>query len=313
MTSPSVGIIGGGFVGGAVASGFCLYADVKVYDIDKGKRTHTFEEVVEQDIIFVCLPSPMCKDGSVDTSIVSTTLALISDKIPSYKPVVLKSTVPPEDLNRWSLTWAKDFKLVFNPEFLTERTAKLDFQQANRIIFGIERGNLQLTTHDNMQVDVGLNGLDALFRKRFPGVPFYWTSYTAAALVKYFTNTFFCTKISLFNEFAQICEQLDVPYDKVIEMVLMDYRIGRSHWMVPGTDGKKGFGGSCFLKDINGYMKIAESTGVYPSMGEATWKVNLQWRGIETVADELTAMYGRASSEKVSAAELRKIRPERKD
>ena len=60
--------------------------------------------------------------------------------------------------------------------------------------------------------------------------------------------------------------------------ILEDGRIGRSHWQVPGHDGKLGFGGSCFPKDLNGFMHFAKSIGVDPTVSEAVWKKNLEVR-----------------------------------
>ena len=54
-----IGILGNGFVGSAVASGFALHADVRVYDIDPKKSIHSFEEVMESEFIFICVPTPM--------------------------------------------------------------------------------------------------------------------------------------------------------------------------------------------------------------------------------------------------------------
>ncbi len=60
--------------------------------------------------------------------------------------------------------------------------------------------------------------------------------------------------------------------------MMLDQRIGRSHFKVPGHDGKLGFGGHCFPKDLNGYLHIARDCGVNPLVGQAAWEKNLEVR-----------------------------------
>lgn len=108
-------------------------------------------------------------------------------------------------------------------------------------------------------------------------------------MVKYVTNCTLAVKVSLANEFEQICVSLDsqglnIDYDKVIEYAKLDSRIGTTHWAVPGPvplengDHAKGFGGHCFPKDINALIKIAESVGVNPAVMKAAWEKNLEVR-----------------------------------
>ena len=59
---------------------------------------------------------------------------------------------------------------------------------------------------------------------------------------------------------------------------MRDGRIGHSHVSVPGPDGKFGFGGSCFPKDIQAMMSHARSIGVEPSVLSGAWKTNLNVR-----------------------------------
>lgn len=274
----SLGIIGCGFVGGAVASGFKHYTDVKIYDINADRRTHPYEVVIKQDIIVMSLPTPMHKDGSVDTSIVDEALVKLNDALAGnvYKKwVILRSTVPPGALHDW-YDRLSNINLIFSPEFLTERTAELDFQQSNRIILGV--GYSRAFQGDLRNDYEGEDVIEALYRIRFPMVPIYWVDYATASLTKYFTNVFFCTKLSLLNEFAQVAEAHGLDFNNVMGLVMLDQRIGRSHFKIPGHDGKRGFSGSCFPKDCNGYLQIAESVGVDAKMGRAAWKKNLEVR-----------------------------------
>ena len=99
-----------------------------------------------------------------------------------------------------------------------------------------------------------------------------------AEMVKYFANTFLATKVSFANEMKIICEKLEIDYDKVVEYAIYDNRLGKSHWAVPGPDGKPGFGGSCFPKDINALINKAKELGVETDVLNSVWKTNLKVR-----------------------------------
>ena len=81
-------------------------------------------------------------------------------------------------------------------------------------------------------------------------------------MVKYFTNCFLATKVSFANEMYQICQGLEIDYDKVIEYAQYDNRIGNSHLEVPGPDGDFGYGGHCFPKDMQALISVAQDLGI---------------------------------------------------
>jgi len=102
-------------------------------------------------------------------------------------------------------------------------------------------------------------------------------------------NLFVCRRsepVLLADELNQICEKLNVDYDKVIEYATKDKRLGTSHWSVPGPmpadDGTgrllKGFAGSCFVKDLNALISLAKSLGIDPKVMLAAWEKNLEVR-----------------------------------
>ena len=279
MKLPSIGIIGNGFVGGATAETFKHYVDVKVYDIDPNRSVHNYWVVIKQDILFVCLPTPMKKDGTVDVSIVDSALAQLKNALQDYKkPVILKSTIPPKDLVAMAEHYSPAIHLIYSPEFLTERTAVLDFQQSSRLIFGDHYPDDQSNFEATDKLNENVLKITELFENRFPKVPIYWCSMQEASLIKYGTNVFFTVVLSFWNELAEIAESFELDPNEVAGMIMLDQRIGRSHWQVPGHDGDRGFGGHCFPKDINGYMHIANDQGIKPLMAGAAWATNMRVR-----------------------------------
>ena len=260
MSKPNIGLIGFGFVGKAVVHGFTLHANIKIYDKYQ-QGLDTLEDTVHNsDYIFVCVPTPMKETGSQDLSCVFDVMDSIKRITDKPKTIILKSTIIPGTTRKLANTY-KDYTFVFNPEFLTERTAKLDFINSARIVLG---GN-----------DVnGLTKVEEMYRTRFTHTPIYKTSWEGAELVKYMANCFFAVKISFLNEFYDIATFLNIPYEELRDMWLADFRIGNSHTDVPGHDGSKGFGGKCFVKDINALTKWADKKGLKTDTLKAAVKVN---------------------------------------
>ena len=265
-----IGVIGQGFVGTAVREGLKNYHKIDTFDLDKSKSTcRNIEDLVAaSDIIFVCVPTPMKKDGSCDTSIVEAVVKDI-DEIVSFftnkdhRIVAIKSTIPPGTTNRLNKE-CHNISVIFNPEFLTEANFIEDFKNQDRIIIG---GPRPASTK-----------VRQLFYKAFPKAHIIKTSSTIAEMVKYTTNTFLATKVSFANEIKMICDKIDIDYDKVIEYATHDDRLGYSHWSVPGPDGHDGFGGSCFPKDINALLDVCRKLGVPAKTLYGAWETNLKVR-----------------------------------
>ena len=154
---------------------------------------------------------------------------------------------------------------VFNPEFLTERKARLDFINTSRIVLG---------SNNPLANDT----VEKLYRIRFPYTRIIKTDFATAQLIKYMANCFFATKVSFMNEMYQVCKAIDGDWDTAVEGFITDGRIGNSHIDVPGHDGDFGFGGKCFPKDLNAMIKKAESLGVTPNVMKGAWEKNKEVR-----------------------------------
>ena len=77
-----------------------------------------------------------------------------------------------------------------------------------------------------------------------------------------------------------LCQAVGMDYDTVCEGVTADSRIGKSHTKVPGIDNDRGFGGTCFPKDLNSLIVQMESHGVNADMLKEVWKYNEQIRKV---------------------------------
>ena len=268
--NPKIGIVGKGFVGSAVAHGFshaCGYnAEIKIFDKDSSRSLNSLDDTINNsDFIFISVPTPASKNGGIDLSVVRSAIEEI-EKINKNENniILLRSTVTPGTTEKF----VNDFpglRFVFNPEFLTERSATFDFLNQSRVILG---GSIKNTTK-----------VEELYKHRFGShLPVVKTSFQTAELIKYMNNLFFATKVSFLNEMYKVAEKVDADWEDAMEGFILDGRIGHSHLNVPGPDGKFGFGGSCFPKDIQAFIAFGKQIGVDMNVLEGAWETNLNVR-----------------------------------
>ncbi len=156
-------------------------------------------------------------------------------------------------------------KLVFNPEFLTERSAKFDFINQSRYVLG---GHPQHTAK-----------VAEMYRWRFgKSISVIETNTATAELIKYMNNCFFATKVSFMNEMKRVSDACSADWESAVDGFIRDGRIGHSHLNVPGHDGKLGFGGVCFPKDILAMIDLGKELGVEMHTLQGAWATNLEVR-----------------------------------
>jgi UDPglucose 6-dehydrogenase len=259
MSKYKVGIIGNGFVGNAQAFAFSPIADILIYDIDPKKSLNTIEEVNECDFIFISVPTPMSKDGSQDTSYIEEAF----ENAVTGPIYIIKSTVLPGTTSVLQQKYKK-LNIIFNPEFLTERTSKLDTMTQARIVLGGSPAHVE--------------EVSKLYRQRFVMTNIIETDTSTAELIKYMNNTFFATKVSIMNEFKQVAQAIGANWEQALYGFAADGRVADSHLHVPGPDGKLGYGGTCFPKDVNALVTFAKSLNINLNSIEGGWKTNLEVR-----------------------------------
>ena len=274
----NIGIVGRGFVGSAVEFGFspqtgCDVNNMYIYDKNESRSLHSLEDVVVySDFIFLSVPTPSNSDGSINLSYVEDALQEISEinseldmvGSPVESLVLIRSTVTPGTTEKLQQKY-QNLDLVFNPEFLTERSANFDFINQTRYILG---GDKKYT-----------NKVADLYRWRFGDtIPVIETNYQTAELIKYMNNCFFATKVSFLNEMKQVSDRCEADWDRAVEGFIRDGRIGHSHMSVPGPDGKFGFGGKCFPKDISAMISFGNKLGLDMHTLSGVWNTNLEVR-----------------------------------
>jgi UDPglucose 6-dehydrogenase len=222
--------------------------------------TSTRECVDKSDVIFIAVSTPPLPDGGVDLSYIEAVTREIASTMKSYKVVVDKSTVPiktgekvVETITRYCKSGAA-FDVVSNPEFLREGSAVEDAMHPDRVVVGVLSQRPVATMRE----------LYAPFK-----APILVTDINSAELIKHAANSFLAMKISYINALSVICEAAGANVHEVADGIGMDRRIGRQF-----LDASLGFGGSCFPKDLSGFIRISEKLGYDFRLLKAVQEIN---------------------------------------
>jgi UDPglucose 6-dehydrogenase len=240
----SVGIIGNGFVGNATSHFKNPNVAVTIYDKSPDKCSPlgtTLEDLCKSsNIIFICLPTPMLPDGSCHLGIIENVVADMKKIIDfDVVPVVIRSTVP--------VGTSEKLNCFFMPEFLTEANPVIDFKNTSTWVFGLKNKTRQDAIMRN--IVSGILTSSMLYENIVTDNSVFVDTKEAEA-IKLFKNTFLAVKVGFCNEFYRFCQANNVNYNTVIDGVVTDKRITKSHTRVPGNNNLFGFGGTCFPKDI---------------------------------------------------------------
>lgn len=250
-----IGIVGLGFVGGAINNAMDWQVTTVVMDPAKGHNA-TYQDLYECTGIFICVPSPQDEDGTCDTSILEGVLANLKD----YTGVIIsKCTAPPDVYARLNAEYPN---LIHAPEFLTAARASMDYADGRFAFIGGSVGAYQREAERIIRM--GQRQLESV----------YHCTIAEAALAKYAINSFMATKVVFMNELYNVAQAAGIDYNNVAHMIKADSRIGNSHMQVPGPDGQMGFGGACFPKDTSALLKYAEGIGENMNVLDAAVKKN---------------------------------------
>ena len=227
-----VGIVGGGFCGSATALMFS-HIQTKTYDVDVSRCSQgvtSLNDLDDCDIIMICVNTPMiAKTGESYTAIVEKVIEQIRANLRGEIVICVRSTVP--------VGFSERMGTVAFCEYLTEANWQQDVLNTKEWIIGIDADRRDY--------------IITLFESVAPAhIQRSYISTKECEMIKYMRNCFLATKVSFCNEIESFCRTKDIAYDTVREYATHDTRIGTSHTLVPGPDGKRGFALSCFPKDL---------------------------------------------------------------
>jgi len=275
MKNATVGVVGHGFVGKAVDEFFKGKCNVLVHDKAKPELNSLKEVVSGAEVIFICVPTPMRKDGSCFTGFIEEVLTNVRNtarelnrNLDSFVTVV-KSTVYPgfvEDMQNKLLP----LRITFSPEFLTEANSVNDFKEVNRIIVGGDEDDALVVCKYFAEADPDRveDGRRIILH----------ADSTTAEMVKLYANGILTAKVIFSNEVYLMCQKLGISFEDVRMMAVLDHRIGAGHTLVPGPDGQLGYGGHCFPKDVNNLRAFAKELGTGEKMFTAMIERNEEIR-----------------------------------
>lgn len=234
--------------------------------------TNLGEAVRHGDTIFICVGTPPLPNGDADLSSIDAAARLIATESRSSKLVVEKSTVPMQTgqnlaraLTIYSRKSSHTFSVASNPEFLREGTAVLDFLHPDRIVIGVNDEQTEGMLREIYQPVLQRSVVPCPVHKGSCPVKeaptLLVTSISSAELIKHASNSFLAVKISYANLIADICESMGADVEEVVLGMGLDPRIGPA-FLRPGL----GFGGFCFPKDIQAFIRLGERAGVDVSL-----------------------------------------------
>ena len=250
-----IGIVGNGFVGKATRQLQSSQVQLLVYDIDPKQCSSpglTFEELASCHLIFICVPTPMDSNGKCYLDIVESVVNKLNVVInKDHTSIVIRSTVLPGTCDRLGC--------YFMPEFLTEKNYVNDFMECSDWIFGL--------VGDSKKDEYFKENISKLFQSAYEEQKIKYNNLhfcmnKEAEMSKYFRNCYLATKVSFCNEMEEFCRMKNINYENVRELATKDKRIGSSHTAVPGHDGKRGFGGTCFPKDTSALLYEMNEVGM---------------------------------------------------
>ena len=222
---------------------------------------HDNKEAIDHgEVVFICVGTPPKDNWETELECVESVAKEIAETIKSYKIIVHKSTVPVETGERVkkiiqeNIKGNIDFDVVSNPEFLREGSAIKDTMGPDRVVIG---------TDSEKAVEI--------MKKLYSPIkaPLIVTDIRSAELIKHASNAFLATKVSFINALADICELSGADVEKVAEGMGHDKRIGRAF-----LNAGIGYGGFCFPKDVQAFIKIAEKYGYDYELLKATHEIN---------------------------------------
>lgn len=224
------------------------------------------EGVNESEIIFIAVNTPPKKNGEADLCYVEEVSRQVAERMRSYKVIVSKSTVPVETGEKITQTvkmYNKQnvkFDVVSNPEFLREGSAIKDFLHPDRVVIGVNSKKAE-----------------RIMRKLYKPLdaPMIVTDIESAEIVKHAANSFLATKISYINAIANICERVGANITSVAKGMGLDRRIGQDF-----LNAGVGFGGSCFPKDIDAFIRIAAKDGYNFELLKVVKKINQEQKKV---------------------------------
>ncbi len=269
----SVGIVGLGVLGTAILETLKLFnIPIKCYDkyknVISSDMYDSLNKLIDCNFIYLCLPTPYVESlGAYD----KLELYNVIDELDIYNYsglIIIKSTVEPNTTENIVSKYPK-LKIIHNPEFLTARTATIDFINQKHIVLGIP----SILVNKDYEIIV------KFYKTYFPDAKLSICNSKESECMKIACNSFYATKIQFFTEIKLLCDKLDIDYNNVKDLMLNNEWINPMHTNIPGPDGKLSFGGACFPKDTRALNSFMQNNDIPNQVLNAVVEENKKMRG----------------------------------
>ncbi len=265
MKNKKIGIIGIGMVGGMLARYF-KSTKKQLFLYDKYKKIGSPQEINKANIIFICVPTPTHNKNGFDLSAVNSAFRAIQGN----KTIVIKSTVLPDTTDKYQKKYPQH-KIIFNPEFLSEKTAYRD----------LIKPDIQIIGHTAKSATIAKEIIKLLPKATFEKI----IPAKEAELFKYFHNAHGALKVVFANELYDLCQKLKINYENIIECASASKHILTSEYLRVNQGDYRGYGGSCFPKDIRALIRFGKKNNIELKLLQTAEKINnqlLRKQGIKT-------------------------------
>lgn len=235
------------------------------------------EAAIRSDIMIVIVPTPIDSNKQADLSYVISACESIKDGLCEGNLVIIESTVPPETgekvikpiLEESGLKCGEDFQLAYSPERALPNNTIYEMTHNVRVVGGYNMKSADMAAE--------------LYSHITSGEIIKVKNITSAEMIKLMENTYRDVNIALSNEFALICENIDVDVNEVITAANYHPRVN-IHTPGPGV------GGHCIPVDPYFLIEIAKKYHTNASLLQEARKINnnMPSHVVDILLDNLT-------------------------
>ena len=218
-------IFGNGFVGKTIADSLEQNTSHNIVRIDPQYFDTEYND--NADGVILCLPTPTI-NGNCDDSIIVDVLSTIGNDI----PVLLKSTVTPDLMSKYPAN------VTYCPEFLRAAHAAKDWAAQKQLVLGGSNTDFWKNIFSYLNTTIIV------------------TDRTTASMTKYMHNVWLATKVAFFHD---IYNSNSYNHEHMICILSLFENIGPSHMMAPNSEGKLGYSGHCFPKDVEAFYNFTDN------------------------------------------------------
>ena len=225
------------------------------------------ESIDFSDVIFIVVATPSLKDGRYNhqylDSVIDSIVENSNDN--STKHIVVCCTTMPGHCNKLK-DKIKDsgYTLSYNPEFIAQGSIIRDMENPDIVLIG----------EDTEEAGDIIEEINLSIAKNNPKV--FRMSSVSAEITKISLNCYVTMKIAFANSIGDLCIESGAEYEKVLEAIGNDSRVGNKYFKYG-----YGYGGPCFPRDnraLGIFSKDMDREVVFSRVTDISNKIHLHYQ-----------------------------------